>query len=593
MAHKTNSFERFWKELKRRKVVHVITVYAATAFVILELVNMVAQPLQLPDWTEAFVIVLLCIGFIIAVFVSWIYDITPAGVKKTKPVSAVKHTDQTATTTSSGWKIATYLSAAIIFALVAFNLISRRNLTSDVTKLEKSIAVLPFINDSPDTANLYFCNGMMDEILTQLQKIGNLKVKARTSVEKYRNPDKDIKDIGKELGVSLIMEGSVRKIDDNLRITAQLINAKSGDHLWAETYNGKYTTKIFEFQSNVAKKVAASLDAVITPEEKQQIEKVPTDNLEAHNLYLKGTYYWQMLTAEGYKKASEYFEQALQKDPDYALAYIGLANINGLSTFFGNIPPHEAFPKAAEYVNKALKIDSTLAEAYTILGNIDNLYYWKWEDAEWNYKRALQMNQNSSMIHINYSGFLSLLGRHEEAISEAKRAQELDPLSVYINTSAGSAFSSAGQYDRAIEELQMTLTMNPDYYLAHFFLGLVYSAKEMFKEALAEYEKAVDFSNGNPFITAVLVCNYYGNGEKDKADKLFISLKKRSETEYVPATSFYLIHRVRGEDDLALEWLKRACNEHDTFLPFFRVDPTLIPEGSKYMALLKERGLDY
>jgi tetratricopeptide (TPR) repeat protein len=192
------------------------------------------------------------------------------------------------------------------------------------------------------------------------------------------------------------------------------------------------------------------------------------------------------------------------------------------------------------------------------------------------------------MIHINYSGFLSLLGRHEEAISEAKRAQELDPLSVYINTSAGSAFSSAGQYDRAIEELQMTLTMNTDYYLAHFFLGVVYSAKEMFKEALAEFEKAVDLSNGNPFITAVLVCYYYGNGEKDKAEKLFDSLKKRSETEYVPATSFYIIYINRGEEDLAFEWLKRACNEHDTFLSSFRNG---FPEGSKEQALLKEVGL--
>jgi TolB-like protein len=292
--------------------------------------------------------------------------------------------------------------------LVAFNFISKRNLNADITKLEKSIAVLPLINDSPDTVNLYFCNGMMDEILTQLQKIGNLKVKARTSVEKYRNPDKDIKDIGKELGVYLIMEGSVRKIDDNLHVTAQLINAKSGDHLWAETYDGKYTTKIFEFQSNVAKKVAASLDAVITPEEKQQIEKVPTDNLEAYTLYLRGTYFWEMMTAEGYKKASEYFEQALQKDPDYALAYIGLANINGLSIFFRNIPPHEAFPKAAEYVH---------------------------------------------------------------------------------------------------------------------------------------------------------------------------------------ATSFYIIYRVREEENLAFEWLKRACTEHDTYLPGMRGNSYFFPEGSRYLALLKEVGL--
>ena len=183
-------------------------------------------------------------------------------------------------------------------------------------------------------------------------------------------------------------------------------------------------------------------------------------------------------------------------------------------------------------------------------------------------------------------------GRHEEAISEAKRAQELDPLSCYINTRTGDAFEYAGQHNRAIEEYRMTLKINPNYFFTHFQLGWVYYyAKGMVKESVAEYKKAVDLSDGNPFAIASLVCRYYQIGEKDKADKLFESVKKRSETEYVPATSFYLIHRVRGEEELALEWLKRACTEHDTFLPWLRVNPIFIPEGSRYMALLKEMGL--
>jgi adenylate cyclase len=591
MAQKTNSFERFWKELKRRKVIHVITVYAAVSFVILQLVDIVEQPLRLPDWTTAFVIVLLCIGFVIALFLSWVYDITPAGVKKTKPISAIKRGDQATVPSSSGWKIATYVSAVIIVALLGFNFISKRNHNADITKLEKSIAVLPFINDSPDTANLYFCNGMMDEILTQLQKIRNLKVKARTSVEKYRNPDKDIKDIGKELGVSLIMEGSVRKIDDNLRITAQLINAKSGDHLWAETYDGKYTTKIFEFQSNVAKKVAASLDAVITPEEKQQIEKVPTDNLEAYTLYLRGTYFWEMMTAEGLQEASKYYEQALQKDPNYALAYIGLANVNGGSAFWGNVPPHEAIPKAIEYTDKAMKIDSTLAEAYWILGNSYTYYYWNWKEAERNYKRALEINPNSYQIHLNYSDLLTITGRYEEAISEAERALELDPLSAYIKRYAGIIFGETGRYDKAIEELKMAITIDPKDYNTYYDLGIVYLIKGMNKEATAELEKAVDLTKENPVVIAWLVFSYYAIGENDKADKLFDGLKKRLETEYVPATCFFTIYRIREEEDLAFEWLKRACTERDTYLPGMRGNFYFFPEGSKYKALLKEVGL--
>jgi tetratricopeptide (TPR) repeat protein len=295
---------------------------------------------------------------------------------------------------------------------------------------------------------------------------------------------------------------------------------------------------------------------------------------------------------EGYRKANESFEQALQKDSEYALAYVGLASVNIISTNFGDVSPEEAFPRANEYANKALKIDNTLAEAYTALGDYYTFYHWNWKEAERNFKHALEINPNSSQIHIDYSIFLTVTGRAKEAISEGKRAQELDPLSCYINTRTADAYFYAGQYDRAIEEYRMTLKINPNYFFTHFQLGWVlYYAKGMVKESIAEYEKAVDLSDGNPFTIACLASRYYQVGEKNKADKLFEIVKKRSETEYVPATAFHRIHRVRGEEDLALEWLKRACDEHDTFLPYFRVNPAFIPEGSKYMALVKEMGL--
>ena len=365
MTWKLKRSERFWKELKRRKVVHVITVYAAAAFVILQLVDMVAEPLRLPVSTKALVIILLCIGFIIAVFVSWVYDITPAGVKKTKPVSTLKHIDQTTHAVTSGWKIATYASGVIIVALVAFNFISRRSLNSDISKLEKTIAVLPFVNDSPDTANLYFCNGMMDEILTQLQKIGDLQVKSRTSGERYRNPNKDIKEIGRELGASFIMEGSVRKDGNDLRITAQLINAKTGNHLWAETYDGKYTTKIFEFQSYVAKKVASSLNAIITPQEGQRIDYKPTNEILAHDLQIKGhemirkwRYTGDSLTL---KLAFNLLSQALKVDPEY---------IEAIKTKCMLFSETRNFDSALYYIDKIKSIDPENSEIYRQKGLI-------------------------------------------------------------------------------------------------------------------------------------------------------------------------------------------------------------------------------
>jgi len=595
MAQETNSFERFWKELKRRKVVHVITVYAAVSFVILQLVDIVERPLQLPDWTTALVIVLLCIGFVISVFASWVYDITPSGVRKTKPVSAVKLDVQTTPSASGGWKVATYVSAVVIAVLLAINFINKWRLNTDVTKLEKSIAVLPFINDSPSDSNQYFINGIMEEILNNLMKIKDLRVLSRTSTTHYQGTDRPtIPEIAKKLNVNYIIEGSGQKYGNTFILSIQLIAANKEKHLWGESYEEEIgeVRDYVRIRNKIARAIASELKAIITPEEKQLIEKVPTDNLEAYNLYLKGTYFYQKMTKEGLREAADYFEQALRKDPDFALAYIGLSQFNGSSTFWGNVPPDKGIPKANEYVRKALKIDSTLAEAYWQLGNFNTFYYWNWKEAERNYRHAFELNPNSSLIHTDYSNLLTITGHHDEAISEAKRAQELDPLSTFVIARTGAAFAYNGQYDRAIEEYQMSLTMDPDYFYAHFELANAYLAKQMFKEAITEYEKSLDLSAGNPFITATLVCNYYGNGKTDQAETLFESLKKRSETEYIPPTSFFLIYRFRGEEALATEWLKRALNEHDTFLPMLKNNSGIFPEGSGYLALLREAGLD-
>jgi TolB-like protein/Tfp pilus assembly protein PilF len=551
--------------------------------------------LHFPDWTTAFIIVLLCIGFVISVFVSWVYDITPSGVKKTKPAGAVKHTDQTTTPTSGGWKIATYISGIAIIALLAFNFINRRNLNTDILKLEKSIAVLPFINDSPSDSNQYFINGIMEEVLNNLMKIKDLRVLSRTSTAQYQGTARPtIPEIAKKLNVNYIIEGSGQKYGNTFILSIQLIAANKEKHLWGESYEEeiKEVRDYVRIRNRIARAIASELKAIITPEEKQLIEKVPTDNLKAYNLYLKGTYFYQKMTKEGLREASEYFEQALRNDPDFALAYIGLSQFNSSSTFWGNVPPDEGIPKANEYVKKALKIDSTLAEAYWQLGNINTFYNWNWNEAERNYRHAIKLNPNSSLIHTDYSNLLTITGRNDEAISEAKLAQELDPLSTFVIARTGAAFAYDGQYDRAIEEYQMSLTMDPDYFYAHFELANAYLAKQMSKEAIAEYEKSVDLSAGNPFITATLVCIYNGNGKTDQAETLFESLKKRSETEYIPPTSFFLIHRFRGEEDLATEWLKRALTEHDTFLPMLKNNSGIFPEGSGYLALLREAGLD-
>jgi TolB-like protein/Tfp pilus assembly protein PilF len=403
MTQKTNSFERFWQELKRRKVIHVITVYAAVSFIILQLVDMIAEPLHFPEWTQGFIIVLLCIGFIIAVLLSWVYDITPAGVKKTKPVSAIKHVDQATIPASSGWKIATYISAIIIVALVAFNFISRRNLNADISKLDKSIAVLPFINDSPSDSNQYFINGIMEEVLNNLQKIKDFRVLSRTSTEQYKGTSiPTIPEIAKKLSVSYLVEGSGQKYGNSYRLRVQLIAGNNERHLWAESYEKeiKETKNIYSTQSEIAQSIASALKATITPEEKQLIEKTPTANLSAYDFYQRAREEI-VIYGLGYNskaaliKAENLYRKALEYDSTFAGAYSGLAMVYRFKHAY-NVDSYFAenyLDSAMILANEALSHDDQLAEAYYIRG----LYYienGKIEPAIKEFDKALKYNPN-------------------------------------------------------------------------------------------------------------------------------------------------------------------------------------------------------
>ena len=573
-----NKLSQFWQELKRRRVIHVIIVYATAAFVIIELVDNVYESLRLPDWTPTLVILLLVIAFPFAIIFSWIYDITLKGIRKTEPI---KLADKKGKDVSE---------------------------SDNTSRFENSIAVLPFQDMSPEKNQEYFCDGIAEEIINALTHVESLKVIARTSAFAFKDKQVDMRKIGQKLDVQMLLEGSIRKDGDQLRITAQLIKVDDGSHLWSEAYNRKLQD-VFAIQEEISLTIVDNLKIKLLGEEKTAIVMRHTENLEAFNLYLKGNHYCHAATASGFEKAIECFEQALQKDAHYALPYIGLAEVYWLSTFFGNMRPNDAYPKLEKYVNKALEISNTLAEAHSVMGLINTYYYWNWKKAELSFKQAIQLNPNSAYIHIYYSFLLSCIGRHKEAIKEAKRAQELDPLSTYISSYVGSAYYYDSQFDRAIEECQMVISIDPNYYIAHEYLSLAYTEKAMINESLGEHEKAVeefekaieemekavDLSNGVPFMVSCLACTYIIIGKKDQAEKLIDNLKKRSRTEYIQPICFYIFHIARGEQNLALEWLERACREHDTFLPWFRFlpnDVTLIPDEPRYHALLKKFGIE-
>jgi len=460
-------------------------------------------------------------------------------------------------------------------------------------KQKPSIAVLPFVDMSPQKDQEYFCDGIAEELINALAHVENLRVVARTSAFSFKNKNLDVREIGRKLNVEHVLEGSVRKAGSRVRITAQLVNVKDGYHVWSEKYE-RDMEDIFAIQDDISLAIADNLKIRLLRKEKEAILKRHTDDLAAYNLYLKGIYFSRMYSAEGFNNAIDYFERSLQQDPKYALAYYGLAEVYYTISYWSNVPPKEAYPKAKTYTKKALDIDETLAEAHAALGLVYAFYEWNWGPAEQELKHALRLSPNSAIIHMSYSWYLSLAERSEEAINEAKHAQELDPLSGLINSHVGHACIWGSQYDRAIEELQMTLKIIPDFYLAHYYLGLAYRAKSMINEAIAEFEKAVDLNAQATFPAMILTATYYESGKKAEGEKLLEKLEQRSKAEYLPAMGYFYVHLARGEPDKALEWLKQACEERDSFLPWCRIIPIdsyRIPDEPRFQALLKGFGL--
>jgi serine/threonine-protein kinase len=463
-----------------------------------------------------------------------------------------------------------------------------------VVQRQPSVAVLPFVNLSADKEQEYFCDGISEEIINALTHVAELRVVARTSAFAFKGRQADIREIGRKLNVETILEGSVRKAGKRVRITTQLVNVTDGYHLWSEKYD-RELEDIFAIQDEIGLAVADKLKVGLLGEEKTAILKRHTIDLEAYNLYLKGVYFFRKYTADGFSKAIEHFEQALKRDPGYALAYYGLTEVFYVATYFGNMAPNEAYPRAKSYVEKALEIDRTLGEAHAALALICAYYHWDWQLAESELKQALQLAPSSAMVHLSHSWLSSLTGRHDDAIAEARRAQELDPLSNIVNTHVGFVYIWAGRYDEAIEELLATLAMDPSFYLAHYYLGLAYRAVSMNEKAVAEFETAVELGPGTPWPATILAAAYFEFGKEARGKRLFESLKRRSKHEYVPPMGFFYIHMARGEKDEGLEWLQRACAQHDSFLPWCNIIPIecyRIPDEPNFRETLIKAGLE-
>ena len=456
------------------------------------------------------------------------------------------------------------------------------------TKTDKSIAVLPFTNMSADPEQDYFCDGMTEEIINALTHVRNLRVIARTSSFAFKGRQEDIREIGKKLNVETLPEGSVRKSGDRIRITAQLIHVADGSHIWSERYDRRMKD-IFDIQDEITLAIVDNLKIKLIGSEKDAVVKRYTDNPELYRLYLLGIHHWNKFTPDDFVKSEEYFEQAIHHDPNYALAYAGVAEVNVFNTFFMNVSPKEAMQKAKNYLDIALGLDENLAEAHAVLGRIHLFYDWDWEKADREFKRAYELNPNSSIILSHYSDYLSISGQHDHAIQLMKRARDLDPFSIFINTNAGERIFHAGHIDEAISAFKKVVDMEPNFYYVYALLGVAYYAQSKYEDAIEAQEKAYELSGRIPMGGINLASILYKQGNREKADSYLNAMLEQAKLEYVPASLIANLYRLRGNMDEAYKWWKKACDDRDFMLPFFLnfpVDFYEIPDEKRFHDLI-------
>jgi len=436
----------------------------------------------------------------------------------------------------------------------------------------ESLAVLPLANLSGDPEQEYFVDGMTDELIADLGQIEALRVISRTSVMQYKGVKKPLPQIARELNVDAVIEGSVLRSGDRVRITAQLIQAVTDKHLWAKSYE-RDLRDVLALQSEVAGAIANEIKIKLTPQEQARLASARPVNPEAHEAYLKGRYYWNLRTEEGLKKSSEYFQQAIEKDPGYALAYAGLADTYGVVATWNVMAPKEAYPRAKAAAFKALEMDETLAEAHALLGSAREEYDWDWVGAEKEFKRAIELNPGYATAHQWYAEYLSVMGRHNEAIAEAKRAQELDPLSLMINAIGGRVFFYARRYDEAIAQCRRTLELNPGFYPAHLFLAWAYEQEKRYAEAISEYQKAIAPGQSNPLLAAELARGYVAAGKRTEALTVISQMGELSKRRYVSSYVIAQIYTALGDTGRAFQWLEKAYQERDSQLAWLKAEP--------------------
>jgi len=456
----------------------------------------------------------------------------------------------------------------------------------------ESIAVLPFVNQNHDPETEYRSDGLTESIINSLTQLPGLRVIARSSVFRYKDKETDPMAAGKELGVRRVLTGRIMQRLDDLTISVELLDVRENKQIWGERYERK-VSDLLSVQREMTKEISANLRLKLSGAEQSRVTKNYTENPEAYQLYLKGRFWWNKRTGETLRKSIEYFNQAIEKDPGYALAYAGVADAYGLLPGYSAGLPQDSYPKAKAAARRALELDETLAEAHTSLANVLITYDWNISESAREFQRAIELNPNYATAHQWYGiGTLSVTKRFDEAIAECKRAQELDPFSLAINDDLATVCIYAGQYDKAIEAARKSVELDQNFYYGHIYLGMAYQMKGRLSEATAEYQRARELDR-DPYVLGFLGHVYAAAGRREETLKLISQMKEMATQRYVPAYSIAVAYAGLGDKDQSFQWLERGFQDRAVDMIYLKVDPLFsnLRPDARFEDLVRRIGL--
>jgi tetratricopeptide (TPR) repeat protein len=493
------------------------------------------------------------------------------------------------------WALVAFI--ALIFLAGGAYLFLRREKKVEATAASNSqihsIAILPFKSLGTEGAgDEYLGLGMADALITKLSSIGQINVRPTNSILKYANSEEDLSTIGRELAVDSVLEGSVQKSGDRLRLTVQMIRVSDGAPLWGDKFDEKYTD-IFTVEDRISEEVVQALLPTLTGAQKQQLTKHYTEDTAAYQSYIKGRYFWNKRNDEGLRKAISYFEDAIIEDPNYALAYAGLADAYATLGVVEGVAPEENMPKARSAAMKALELDDGLAEAHASLGYVKHRFEWDWAGAEREFKRAIELNPKYATAHQWYGWYLISLGKFDEALDEFKLAQQLDPLSLYTNLTLGTPYFYSRQYEKAAEQYKRVMEMNPDFWLAHFWLARTYEQAGKYDEALAEYQRMAKLRGENLSEFPVVGYLHALSGKLTEARQILEEALRTAKNHGISSYPIAVLYLGLGEKEKALEWLEKSLKERDPVMVFLKVDQRFdsLHRDPRFLQLIKELGL--